>query len=388
MSMTTVQRSEVVERAATIGKEIAAPAADDVDSRARFPFETFEALQASGILGTLIPVEFGGIGASLSEAGASVTAISRACSSCGLILAIHHSQVASLVRHGYTTPLQDFIAAIAHEQFLLASATTEAGIGGALRESICAVTTNDYGFELEKVASVVSHGAYADAVLASARRNEQSPPSDQVLVVCRPPGLRLEQTGEWDTLGMRGTCSPGFVLHASGSPEMILPVPFAQVAEQTMLPISHILWSCVWLGIASAALDRARSLVHANARRNVDASPLGAPGLADLILEYRQLEALVHDATAEFDRLDASHRDGVPMAFTISMNSLKVTASRLVIDIVSKALTLCGLAGYTQGTPLSMGRQLRDAYSAAVMINNARILADNAHMLSISNGMI
>jgi len=386
--MTTVQRSEVVERATAIGTKIAAPVADDVDSRARFPFETFEALQASGLLGTLIPVEFGGIGASLSEAGASVTAISRACSSCGLILAIHHSQVASLVRHGYTTPLQDFIAEIASEQFLLASATTEAGVGGALRESICAVTTNDYGFELEKVASVVSHGAYADAVLASARRNEQSPPSDQVLVVCRPPGLRLEQTGEWDTLGMRGTCSPGFVLHASGSPEMILPVPFAQVAEQTMLPISHILWACCWLGIASAAVDRARSLVHAHARRNVDVPPRGAPGLADLILGCRQLEALVRDAVAEFDRLDASHRDGVPMAFTISMNSLKITASRLVIEIVSQALILCGMAGYAQRTPLSLGRQLRDAFSAAVMINNTRILADNARMLSISSGMI
>ena len=70
------------------------------------------------------------------------------------------------------------------------------------------------------------------------------------------------------------------------------------------------------------------------------------------------------------------------------MNSLKVTASRLVIEIVSRALTLCGMAGYTEGTPLSLGRQLRDAFSAVVMINNARILADNAHMLSISNGMI
>jgi len=386
--MTTAQRAEVVERAATIGREISAPAADDVDQRARFPFETFEALQASGLLGTLIPVEFGGIGASLSEAGESVTAVSRACSSSGLILAIHHSQVASLVRHGYTTPLQEFIAEVAHEQFLLASATTEAGIGGALRESICAVTAEDDGFQLEKVASVVSHGAYADAILATARRNEQSPPSDQVLVVCRPPGLRLEETGQWDTFGMRGTCSPGFVLHATGSPEMILPVPFSQIAEQTMLPISHILWSCVWLGIASAAVERARSLVHARARKNVDVPPRDASGLADLILGYRQLEALVRDATREFDRLDARHRDGVPLAFAISMNSLKVTASRLVIEIVSHALTLCGMAGYTLGTPLSLSRQLRDAHSATVMINNSRILADNAHMLSISNGII
>ncbi len=386
MSTTTTQRSGAVARASTIARDISAPAADDVDARSRFPFETFEALQASGLMGMLVPVEFGGIGGSLAEAGATVTAVGRGCSSSGLSLAIHHSQVATVIRHGHTTPLQEFIATIAAEQLLLASATSEVGIGGDLRESICAITVGDLEFQLEKAASVISHGAYADAILATARRNEQSPPSDQVLVVCRPPGLSMEQAGEWNALGMRGTCSAGFVLHASGSPEMILPVPFAQIAEQTMLPVSHILWSYAWLGVALAAVDRARTLVHMEARKNVDTPPPKATDLADVLLAYRQLEALVHDAAHEFDRLSPSSRDGVPMAFTIAMNSLKVTASRLVVQIVSEALALCGMPGYALGTPLSLGRQLRDAFSAVAMINNSRILADNAHMLAISNG--
>ncbi len=386
MSTTSVQRSEAVSRSKTIGTEIAARTADDVDTRSRFPFEVFEELQATGLLGTLIPVEFGGIGASLSETGVTISNIARECSSSGMILAMHHLQVACLVRHGHSTPLQDFLAEVAREQLLLASATTEVGVGGALRESVCAVTMNDTEFRLEKQAPVISYGAYADAVLTTARRNEQSPPSDQVLVVCRIPGLSLEQTGEWNTLGMRGTCSPGFVLRASGSPEMIFPVPFGQIAEQTMLPISHLLWSHVWLGIASAAVDRARTLVHAEARKNIDVLPRGAPALADLLLRYRELEALVHDAMNDFERLERSHGNGVPMAFTISMNSLKVAASTLVVDIVSVAMTLCGMAGYSLGSPLSLGRQLRDAFSAVVMVNNARILADNAHMLAISKG--
>ena len=74
------------------------------------------------------------------------------------------------------------------------------------------------------------------------------------------------------------------------------------------------------------------------------------------------------------------------MSFTIHMNTLKVAASRLVVDIVSGALMLCGMAGYAVGTPYSLGRQLRDAYSATVMINNSRIMSDNAHMLTISKG--
>jgi hypothetical protein len=44
------------------------------------------------------------------------------------------------------------------------------------------------------------------------------------------------------------------------------------------------------------------------------------------------------------------------------------------------------MAGYSLGSPISLGRQLRDSYSAVVMVNNTRILDDNAHMLAISKG--
>ncbi len=386
MSATQLHGSEAAARAAAIAAEVTAPAADDVDARSRFPFETFEALQAAGLLSTLIPIEHGGMGASLSEAGDTVTELAKACSSSGMILAMHHLQVACVVRHGHTTALQEFMAEVAGEQLLLASATTEVGVGGNTRESICAVHPHEHGFELEKAAGVISYGSYADAVLATARRNEDSPANDQVLVVCRAPGLSLEQTGEWNTLGMRGTCSPGFALRATGSRDMILPVPFGEISERTMLPVSHVLWACVWRGIAWAAVERARSMVRAEARKNVDVLPKGAPALAELVLQQRQLEALVQDALDEFDRLNASSGAGVPMSFTIAMNTLKVAASRLVVEIVSGALMLCGMAGYSHGTPYSLGRQLRDAYSATVMINNTRLLDANAHMLTISKG--
>lgn len=386
MSATQLHGAEIASRTAAIAADVTAPAADDVDIRSRFPSETIEALQGSGLLGALIPVEFGGIGASLAEAGAAVTELARACSSSGMILAMHHSQVACIARHGETPTLQELLSEIASSQLLLASATTEVGLGGNVRESICAVCPHDEGFELRKAAGVISYGSSADAILATARRDEEAPASDQVLVVCRPPGLTLEPAGEWNTLGMRGTCSPGFALHAVGSRNMILPTPFGEIAEQTMLPVSHVLWACVWRGIAAASVERAGAMVRGEARKHVDVLPKGAPALAELTLQQRQLEALVQEAVEEFDRLDSSGRGGVPMSFTIHMNTLKVAASRLVVDIVSGALMLCGMAGYAVGTPYSLGRQLRDAYSATVMINNARILADNAHMLTISKG--
>ena len=51
---------------------------------------------------------------------------------------------------------------------------------------------------------MISYADDADAVLVTARRTADSPESDQVIVLCRPPGLELEQVGEWNALGVPG----------------------------------------------------------------------------------------------------------------------------------------------------------------------------------------
>lgn len=370
-----------------IAGEVAALHADDVDRSARFPAETIGALKASGALGSLVPAALGGGGQSLGQACAAVLALGRQCASSAMVLAMHHLQVACLVRHGRSQELRSLLSEVASRQLLLASATTEAGIGGRLRESSCAVHASADRFELEKHAPVISYGAYADAVLTTARRTPDSPPGDQVLVACVKPGLSLEQVGEWDTLGLRGTCSSGFVLRATGSTSMILDDPFADIASTTMLPCSHILWSHVWLGIASAAMEKAGAFVRRKARQEPGVLPPGARRLAELHVEYQQLEGLVVTTLARYDDTAAGRRADT-MGDTIALNALKVGTSKLVVDVVAGALGICGMDGYREGTPYSLGRLLRDAHSAALMVSNDRILGDNAQLLLIAKDAI
>jgi acyl-CoA dehydrogenase len=43
-------------------------------------------------------------------------------------------------------------------------------------------------------------------------------------------------------------------------------------------------------------------------------------------------------------------------------------------------MLICGISGYREDTEFSLGRHLRDAHGAAVMVNNDRIMAGSAHM--------
>ncbi len=65
------------------------------------------------------------------------------------------------------------------EQLLLGSATTEGGIGGNLRNSICAIEVEAINAAWKRTPTVISYGKQADAILITSRAHKDAPPSDQ-----------------------------------------------------------------------------------------------------------------------------------------------------------------------------------------------------------------
>jgi len=376
-------RADLAARAAAIGATCVAPFAEEVDEESRFPREAVDALRDDGQLSALVPTRLGGQGASIVDVAEATYRLATHCASTAMVYAMHHLGVACLVRHPTNELLESYLHELADRQLLLASATTETGTGGDVGSSICAVERSDGRFRLEKQTPVISYGQYADAVLATARRTIDSPSNDQVLVLCAPPGLSLEPISGWDALGFRGTCSSGFRLVAEGADAAVLPTPFDVISAETNLPVSHILWSHVWLGLAGAAVRQARSYVQSEARKRPGATPQGALRLAELDARYRQMAGLVRGAARRFDEMADDREALSSLDYAVEMNALKVSASRLVVDVVGGALLICGMAGYRQDSPFSLGRLLRDAYGAVLMLNNDRLLGANAQLLLV-----
>lgn len=382
--MTTVAPARTLsERVAEIARDVVGPAAADVDAKARFPHEAFAALKEIGAMSALVPVEEGGWGASLAEVGRATEELGRYCASTAMIFAMHHIQAACLVRHGRSPVFAELRRRLVEEQLLLASATTELGIGGDVRTSSCAVESIGDRYRLEKNAPVISYALHADAIFVTARATPDSPPSDQSLVVCLKEDLELEPTGVWDTLGFRGTCSPGFVLRSEGPLSHVLDDPYGDMSARTMLPVSHSLWGHVWLGIADAAVETARRFVRKAARSKPGTTPPGALRLVEVVTQHQELAELVHGAAARFDAVADDDDVLTSVGFAIAMNNVKLSASTLVVEIVTKSLLVVGIAGYREDGPFAMGRLVRDSYGGALMVNNDRIAANTAQLLLV-----
>ena len=353
----------------------AAKDAEDVDRKARFPQKAIDAARVQRLLGVQIPQNFGGEGASIFDLTDMCYALGRACSSTAMIFAMHQTKIACLVRHGVGSGYHErLMRRVASEQMLLASSTTEGQNGRNIRFSSAAVERSGTEISLIRNATVISYGAQADGIVTIARRASDAAGSDQVLLAITKDDYTLERCLEWETLGMRGTCSAGFELKFNGSREQIFPESYDKIHAQTMTPVAHLCWSSAWAGIAAASVERAQAFVRKAARGAGGQMPPGAAHFNAAKMTLAKLRAII---TANLDSYAANEHDEralTSLDFQSSINLLKVEASELAVETVMNAMRACGLAGYRNDGEFTIGRLLRDVLSSPIMINNDRIL--------------
>jgi acyl-CoA dehydrogenase len=363
-------RAEKVAAAAT-------SAAVDVDQQGRFPREAFAAARAHRLLGIMVPREFGGEGTSISGVVDICYRLGRACSSTAMIYAMHQTKVACVVRHGRrSTWHQRFLRRLCAEQLLLASSTTEGQGGGNVRSSEAPIQPIEGRIALTRNAAVISYGANADGIVTTARRAVDAANTDQVLVAFTKEDYTLERHTGWDTLGMRGTCSEGFTLRANGDASQIVPEPYEKIHAQTMTPVAHLMWAGVWTGIATDAVERARSFIRKVSRQTGGQMPPGASHFMKANSSLNMLRGIVSTALRRYEQAMDDERALSSLGFQATINMLKVDASETAVATVLSALRACGLSGYRNDGEFSVTRHLRDVLSSPLMINNDRIVAN------------
>jgi acyl-CoA dehydrogenase len=241
---------------------------------------------------------------------------------------------------------------------------------------VAPIETRNTRIALERMATVISYGEAADAIVTTARRSIDAASGDQVLAVFLKQDYILERVIGWDALGMRGTCSDGFKLIASGEGEQILPTSYGEIHARTMMPVTHLTWSGVWAGIAAAAVDRARAFVRKAAHHADGTMPPGATHLTRAGASLRTLRSVIAGAVRRFESTAGDSAALESVDFQTGMNLLKVNASELAVATVMNAMQACGVSGYRNNGEFSIGRHLRDILSSPIMISNDRIIAN------------
>jgi acyl-CoA dehydrogenase len=132
----------------------------------------------------------------------------------------------------------------------------------------------------------------------------------------------------------------------------------------------------------------ARAFVRDMMKKNPNAPQTAALRLAEVHSVLQLMRENVHGCAEHYQQLLSENNAEAldTFSFSVKINNLKIASSSLIIDIVSRSLLICGIAGYRNDTKYSLSRHLRDAYGASLMVNNDRIMNHNATLLHMHRG--
>lgn len=348
-----------------------------VDETATFPERSVDALRTAGLMGLLVPAEYGGLGGDIRDLARIAVELAGACVSTAMIWTMHNQQVAAVVDHAETGLRRQLLPRVATGEVYIASVTSEKGTGGHLMTSQAPVAEVDGRLVIERDAPIVTGGAVAEGFLLTMQEGEGEnavslvyADRDQVDV---SPGR-----DSWNPMGMRATHS--IPLHLSGTvpagQRVGSPGEFNDVAVRTFAPAGHVGWAACWLGGVRAALRTVLSLVRDPAQRSrFDVgSDLLRERLARTRLEVDTVSALLSQVID--DQVGPAAPDDIGLQ--LRLNGLKVHAAEVAPRAVDRLIEIVGLRdGYMRHRPGALERLLRDLRSASLNYANDRLLNAN-----------
>jgi alkylation response protein AidB-like acyl-CoA dehydrogenase len=375
--LTPVQR-ELIELAATLGREKFAPRAARYDAEASFPFENYDDLRAAGLLKICVPKAYGGLGADFATYVMVAAEIGRHCGATALSYNMH---VSSCMWSGFISDALEMTPAQrtdheAHRKIHYANIVeggkvysqpfSEGGAAAAGKApfgTLAAKLDGGYIVNGKKIfASLAGAADYYGVLCTLDVPGATQRDSLYLAVPADAPGVSV--TGDWNPLGMRGTVSRTLVFKDVQVPDTARLMPegmYFQAASR--YPHMFATLSPTYMGIAQAAYDFTVAYLRAEVpgmppvKRRM--YPTKQIAVSEMRIKLEQTRALflqnARDARIDPDkdtrmRLYAAH-------YTIMENAQAMAAL---------AIRTCGGQSMLKSLPLE--RLYRDARCGSLML--------------------
>ncbi len=331
-----------------LAQGVARPLAAEVDRDHRFPEEAVKAAAEAGLLGVLIPREYGGLGLDALAFALCIEELAQACASTSVIIDVHTSVGSEpILLFGTEEQKRRWLPALASGELLGAFALTEPGSGSdAASLKMSARRTGDsYVLNGTKIfiTNIGRAGLYV--VFARSGSEEKAAGVSAFLVPADAPGVRIGQL--FRKMGLHGSPTGELVLEEVVVPAANRLAPEGQgfIVAMRALDSGRLGISGQALGIAQAAVDETRDLLAERERAQGDDF-----ALADMATRLESARLLAYHAAW----LCSAGRP-----FTRQASMAKLHCTDTAMQVALDALQIAGEEGAVSGSPFE--RHVRDA---------------------------
>ena len=318
------------------------------DETQEFPIEVFKKLGELGLMGVLVPAEYGGSGLSYTEYVTAITELGKICGSIALSMAAHNSLCTGhILAFGNEEQKKKYLPKLATAEWIGAWGLTEANTGSdAMRMKVTAKEDGDY-YILNGAKNWITHGITGNVAVVLARTGEllDSHGITAFIVERGTPGF--EGGKKENKLGMRASETAEMIftdcrVHKS---QILGNVGDGFVQAMKVLDGGRISIAALSLGIAKGAYEAA---LKYSKEREQFGKPIShfqgiAFKLADMATEIDAAELLT------FKAADMKNKG---MKITKEGAFAKYYASEVAVKVATEAVQIFGGYGYTKDFPV------------------------------------
>ena len=320
----------------------------DWDEKQYFPVELFKKIGELGMMGVLVPEEYGGSGLTYDEYVTIISEISQVCGSIGLSVAAHNSLCTGhILKFGNQEQKKKYLPKLASGEYLGAWALTEPGTGSdAMRMSTIAKKEGNH-YVINGAKNFITHGASGDVIVVVARTGElgDSRGISAFIIDASNPGVSSGK--KENKLGMRASETAEVIFNNCKVSEDSLLGNIGEGFIQSMkiLDGGRISIAALSLGIAKGAYNAALKYSKERSQFGKTISNFQAISfkLAEMATEISAAELLIYKSAYLINN---------KKAVTTESAIAKYFSSELAVKIASDSVQIFGGYGFVKDFPV------------------------------------
>jgi len=318
------------------------------DESQEFPVHIFKEMGQLGLMGVLVPEEYGGSGMGYYEYSAVIQEISKVCGSIGLSLAAHNSLCTGhILTFGNEEQKKEYLPKLASAEMIGAWGLTEANTGSDAGNMQCTAVKDGDDWIINGTKNWITHGISGDVAVVICRTGEPRTRDNSTAFII-PRGTKGFEGGKKENkLGMRASETAEMIFTDCRIPDSARMGNVGDGFKQAMkvLDGGRISIAALGLGIAKGAYEA--SLQYAKERHQFGKPIAEFQGisfkLADMATEIMAAELLINQAC------DLKLR-GENMTKESAM--AKYYSSEVAVRVATDAVQIFGGYGYTKDFPV------------------------------------
>lgn len=319
------------------------------DESQYFPVEIFRQLGDLGVMGMLVPEEYGGSGLNYRAYVAAIVELSRVCGGVGLSMAAHNSLCTNhILMFGNENQKQQYLPRLAAGAWIGAWGLTEPNTGsdaGNMRTTAVQDASGDW--ILNGAKNFITHGISGNVAVVIVRTGEPNTSRNATAFVVERGTPGFAGGKKEDKLGMRASETAEMIFDSCRIPDSqrLGAVGEGFVQSLKVLDGGRISIAALSLGIAYGAYDAALQYAKERHQFGQPIASFQAIGfkLADLATQIEAAKLLTYQAA---DMKDAKKN------VTLQSAMAKLFASEAAVHVANEAVQIFGGYGYIKDFPV------------------------------------